>query len=1013
MDFQPASQNGITPQSELGTLHSRFGTLISSTSTIYGRPVIIKAISDAAMYKTEPVSFYTEYTTGTTTTNVLLGQSQFIKTEYAVLVTGALGTGTHKIYATWPGEGKYAPVTTQSSPINVNIAAGYPLGAPIVIIPDHPTNTVIAGDATPIRFTASITTGTQLIGNIIFYKDHIEIGTGQLQNAFDGSYKASVIIDNLTSGHHVITATWPGATIGGVNYQGLTTDLDYEILRGRTISTPMTLTLTPSHGIVNEGQITLVAAINTLTSLSGIVYFSVDGSAIYNSPLANNQASITIPNVYSIGDHDFTAIWDGNQSGSPKYIEKTTTSTWTEYARENPGQLTVTTQPPDHNAYAYDTVLVATFSTATDVQGSILFFDQFDAIGSAPIVNNSATFLSHGLSTGTHQIQAYYGGNAVTPKYYSALSSTASLLITEGVEIAAPILIDVTNDSYNGIHNPYIIGETQTITVSISTSTQLSGPVEFYANNQLVGNANWNANIAFTSTVFTSTGTQIVRAHWPGQSINGIFYSTKDSQTASIVILPGYTLIPPITLSVSTATQIIEQPFRITASITTSSAMIGLVTFFENGSAIGTAPWISNTASITTSIAYTGTYTLQGLWNGGYIDNNRLYLSKYSTTASETIVPIVSPSLDITVPVVSLDIPLSISATLTNAFGFDTRQNIVNFNQQGYGLIATGHLSNNILTVTTATSNSVIPSWKRLVYGEFVGGYGFTTATSTTRQIDVVPIPSQPCFVNIYEIGTNPLTQAKTSPTTIKTTSTYTHRFFVSFQNRNINGSAEIVYKDWFNADVYKTIPITNGIGYFDTDIIAWAQGDNPVSVFLNGTTQYNVPLRIFGNNANVGLFAADTVGTATKIKFYITGSWEKAQWFINGGSIPSNTIINGYGSEPGTINFANLSFISPGQLEVSNFTDIQNRPVNVTLDHLDLEGTWTFHPTSTVAIWEDYAYGYLFHKGDRVTAVNYGNGHPYNQRTYWECIQEHVSSLSTKPWQNTTIWRQLYTEFL
>jgi hypothetical protein len=757
MDFQPASQNGVIPPSELGTLHSRFGTLISTTSTVYGRPVIIKAISDAAMYKTEPVSFYTQYTTGSVTTTVLLGESQFIKTEYAALVTTALGTGTHQVYATWPGEGKYAAVSTITAPITVSVASGYPLGAPIVLTPDHPTNTVIAGDATPITFTASITTGTQLVGNVIFYKDHIEIGTGQLQNNYSGSYVASITINDLSGGDHVITAVWPGSTIGGVNYQGLTTDLAYSVLRGRTITQPMTLTLDPSHGIVGEGQINITAAISTTTQLPGTVYFSVDGMDLYNTPFVNNAATISIPNTYALGDHSFTARWDGNQSGTPKYIEKATTSTWTEYARENPGELTVTTQPADHNAFAYDTVLVGTFSTSTSVQGTVLFFDQFAAIGSAPIVNNSATFVSHGLSTGTHLIQAYYGGSATAPKYYSALSSTATLLITEGVEIPANITMDVTNDSYAGIRTPYIIGETQTITASISTSTSLVGAVEFYANNQLVGLGNWSGNQASVNTVFNATGTQVVRAHWPGQSIGGTFYSTKDSLTASVTLLPGYTLTPPITLS-APGPKVYNQPVTLFANVSTSSSMANGVDFYVNNSFVGTGNFnpTTNSATLVTNVfTTTGNYLLSGHWTGGYIDDHRLYLGKDTNTASITVVE-------------ALTFPGALTLSSTPAYQFSTTSVTLSSN---FGNTLTGTIvykeyvydNNQYTFVTTATTS--VPTYSEPgTLADYGGGNAAATpigfATKQPFSIGPTHYPGGDATVKIYSPDLNFTTYA-------------------------------------------------------------------------------------------------------------------------------------------------------------------------------------------------------------------------------------------------------------
>ena len=70
MNFEPASQNGVIPITDYKTKDSDFMVGVSSTSTVAGQPVVLKAISNAAMYKTVPVTFYATQTVGTQTNTI-------------------------------------------------------------------------------------------------------------------------------------------------------------------------------------------------------------------------------------------------------------------------------------------------------------------------------------------------------------------------------------------------------------------------------------------------------------------------------------------------------------------------------------------------------------------------------------------------------------------------------------------------------------------------------------------------------------------------------------------------------------------------------------------------------------------------------------------------------------------------------------------------------------------------------------------------------------------------------
>jgi hypothetical protein len=284
---------------------------------------------------------------------------------------------------------------------------------------------------------------------------------------------------------------------------------------------------------------------------------------------------------------------------------------------------------------------VATLNTSTSINtGTITFLRGSEVIASVPIVNNTATFETNSLSTGSFTASAYYAGSITTPKYYAVYSNNVAMTVTSGVYIGAPLELQILSDSFQGTGVPYITGETITLRSFISTSTIINDFVRFRVNGNTVGYANFNgSNLAVTTTVFVSSGTYNVEALWDGAQIGATFYAGQSTST-NIQVLQGYDIVSPILLQVNSP-DTKNRDFAITATITTSTPMLGTLTFYANGISLGTAQWNSSTnkAVITTAtIANTGSYTLQALWSGGYLTNGRLYAPKYSNTASMTII---------------------------------------------------------------------------------------------------------------------------------------------------------------------------------------------------------------------------------------------------------------------------------------------------------------------------------------------------------------------------------------
>lgn len=703
---QPVSQNGVKDPTPEGSKTSNFGLIVSSTQTTYGSTLVLKAISDAALYKTVPVSFYSNSTSTyiDTSTVTLLGTSTFINTTDAPLVTTNLSTGTHYLYATWPGEGNYGEVTTQGKQIKVDISAGYDIGGDMSIEITPASNTLVVGEGTA-TITVNMTTSTTLPGNIQFFNDQIPLGTVPL--LFNS---ASLDIDTLPAGNLNIRTVWSGAIINDIQYQGKSTSTVYTVKSGTNTFSNLTLDVIPTYGVYQEGDITLTAQLTTSTSLPGNITFYANDEVIYTAPIENNGAILTIPNTYAVGTSTFQATYDGNQASHPRYIPLISPlKNFNIYARDTVGgpdntgttfmSMTIT---PNPSAFLVNTRFRVTFNTSTQIVGNVSIIDTgvySGVVGTAPIVNNIATFETSSLTTGTHNVYAYYPGSSTAPKFYPSRSDSQSLVVEQGIGIPANLVLTVASDSYLGTGEPFVAGETTFLTASITTGTNLGGVVNFYNGTTYLGTANMVNNSASTSTVFTTTGAKTIRAVWPGRLIGGSFYADKTSNAVPINVIQGYTL--PVDISVTATTPVvISEDVTLTASATTSTKLANTVTFYINNQAVGTGQFNSTTnrATLVTSVASTGSYTTYAVWAGGNVEANRFYLPKTSTS---TVFTATSAA---TIPNLSMSLSTRVTPqVITRLNTFTVLLNSgVNINGVDSGLVSLKNTANNS-TITTGT----------------------------------------------------------------------------------------------------------------------------------------------------------------------------------------------------------------------------------------------------------------------------------------------------------------------
>jgi hypothetical protein len=666
MEFTPVSQNGIIPPTQLKTRLSNSKLLINSTSSAYGQTVVLKFLNDAPYYKQSSVTFYSKWTHNGTTSTVTLGTSTFVDTVTAPLVINNLGTGTHQLYAVWPGEDRYAGVDTSANPLDITVAPGVALGGTFTATVTPPSGTVVIGEGA-VTITATLSTSTQVPGNILFFIDHQQIGSAPLiKNT------ATFVTNTIPAGTHDITVTWPGATINGINYSGENLDVNYTVLSGTTITAPLAINITPSHGIYLEGSLSITASILNNLNLPGNIQFYQNGSPILGPQVVNNNsATIYLTNNLSVGTSTFYAVWDGNQADHPRYIPITSnTINWNNYARENPGTITMTVSP-NPSAHIAQTVFTAALSTTTLVPGNITFYVDGAPFGSAPLVSNHATLSTGTLAVGNHVVYAYYPGNDTAPKYYSTASSTSTLVVYEGYILDRPLNLSIS--SIDVVNKPI------TYTASVTTSTSLSNTVNFnlYENVTTITTTTSTAIIT-VSIVTTATGAPFLPPHNTRSSYQmqiidsvplGYRFQLPTWTTGTWQLEAGDTSLFPLYKAPGfnyyvrgyliqqglTSQQVAdaENAYNLFASNTASQYTI---TFSGQESTVTSVTTIStanvfvetlgstdfntltNTAILTaTNISSTGTYQVQANWIGGYVPNGNYYQPAFSNTVTMTV----------------------------------------------------------------------------------------------------------------------------------------------------------------------------------------------------------------------------------------------------------------------------------------------------------------------------------------------------------------------------------------
>lgn len=207
--------------------------------------------------------------------------------------------------------------------------------------------------------------------------------------------------------------------------------------------------------------------------------------------------------------------------------------------------------------------------------GSIEFFDGATLLGTAPLVNGTASLATAGLAAGAHAIEARYTGDTS----FEPGSGATSHAIANS---ASTPVVALTSS-----RNPSNTGQTVSFTANVSMSAgPVEGNVEFWDGGLLLGTSAISAGRATFTTTTLANGSHAMTARYSGsasappsisnvlvQAVGGAGWKDRTS-TASLAASSN-----PSTLGSSVT---------FTATISGSSGTpTGRVLFMVNGSVIG------------------------------------------------------------------------------------------------------------------------------------------------------------------------------------------------------------------------------------------------------------------------------------------------------------------------------------------------------------------------------------------------------------------------------------------
>ncbi|MGO9809269.1 MAG: Ig-like domain repeat protein, partial [Isosphaeraceae bacterium] len=336
----------------------------------------------------------------------------------------------------------------------------------------------------------------------------------------------------------------------------------------------------------------------------------------------------------------------------------------------------------------FTATVASTLSTGLTPTGTITFYDGASTLGTASLSGGTASFTTSALVAGSHSIIAQYAGD-------SNFSGSNSTPLTQIVNQ------DGSGTVVTSSLNPSTYGQSVILTASVSATSPgggtPTGTVTFYDGSTSLGSATLSNGTATLTTSALGARSHSITASYGGDT--DFTGSTSTAITQTVNQDGSTTAISSATVNPSVFGQSVTFTASVSAAAPGSGTPMGIVTFYDGPTILGTAALSGGSASYTTSSLAVGTHSITAGYGG---DGN--FTGSNSTAFAQAVnqdgsATVVTSSLNPSI----IDQPVTFTATVTAASpGSGMPTGTVTF-YDGSTAIDTETLSNGSATFTTAT----------------------------------------------------------------------------------------------------------------------------------------------------------------------------------------------------------------------------------------------------------------------------------------------------------------------
>jgi hypothetical protein len=579
-NFLP-STSGALPQSvnKSGTTTSE---LASPNPSSFGQAVSLAVTVTASTGGSGTPTGNVVFTEGA----VSLGSVSLDAGGKASLSIGSLSIGAHTITVSYAGDSNF-----QSSSSTFQQTVNKATSATALISSPNPSTF-----GQPITLSATVTAAGGAIGTptgtVSFLDGASALGTV----ALDASGKAVLNTAVLSAGPHTLTASYAGDTNFGPSSTTAGGSVNLVVNQS-----PTTTTLVSSVNPSAFGQSVVFTATVAPSSGGGIPSGTVivsDGTTLLGSAALDSagKASLSVSSL-AAGTHSITAAYQG----ATNYIASSSTALL-ESVNKNSVSVALTSAP-DPSTFGQD----VTFSVQVNAQpaggsataiptGTVSLSEGTLSLGTARLDSRGvATLTAAGLTAGSHNITATYGGDS---NFVSASSSPDSQVVNKAA----------TGTLLSSSINPVTVATAVTLNATITSSGGIpSGSVSFFDGSQQIGTAQLDAaGKSSLSLPSLSLGTHSFTAAYSGNSN----FAASLSSVVNESVVDSHS---NVALTSSANPQVVGQVVTFVATVTPASGgplNTGFVTFNDGAEHLGAIPVVNGVARFTTTTLALGNHLI-------------------------------------------------------------------------------------------------------------------------------------------------------------------------------------------------------------------------------------------------------------------------------------------------------------------------------------------------------------------------------------------------------------------